>query len=121
MILLKSIYLHVKLEIKSIQTSIKGKFYKQSVVILFKNGCSVTHMFYKITVPLSVAKAIQKHIGSSLYLAFVYFNKISHSHGKFTERLFPVQLLCTKFFRGDIFQNSYFYLVIKKTKFINEN
>ena len=35
-------------------------FHKQSLVILFKNGCSVRHMFCVIFVPLSVAKILEK-------------------------------------------------------------
>ena len=51
-ILSKIASFHVKLAIKCIQTSRKEKFHKQPVVILFKNDCSVRHMFCIIFVYL---------------------------------------------------------------------
>ena len=60
----KIVSLHVKLVIKCIQTSRKEKFHKQRVVILFKNDCSVRHMFCTTFVSLSVAKNLAKHVQS---------------------------------------------------------
>ena len=74
----KTVSLHVKLAIKCIQNSKKKKINKQSVVILFKNDCSVRHMFYTIFVSLSVAKILEKRIQSSSYLLLGLFQ------GKFT-------------------------------------
>ena len=51
------------------------------MVILLKNGCSVRDMFCTIFVPLSVAKALEKHVGSSSF-------SIGLFHEKFTERLY---------------------------------
>ena len=44
-------------------------------------------------ISLSVAKILEKHIQSSSFLVQVFFKKNSHSHGKFTERLFLLQFL----------------------------
>ena len=67
-ILSKIASFHVKLAIKCIQTSRKEKFHKQPVVILFKNDCSVRHMFCTIFVSLSVAKIFENPVWSSSYL-----------------------------------------------------
>ena len=45
-----------------------------------------------------VAKILEKHVRSSLYLLLVFLKENSHSHGKFTERLFLLQFLYIKFF-----------------------
>ena len=103
----KDVSMHVKLEIKCIQTSRKEKFHKQSVVILLKNGCSVKHIFCTIFVPLSVAKVIGKHVRSSSYLVLVFLKKNSHSHGKSTERLFLLKLLYNKFFELIFFRTPF--------------
>ena len=103
----KDVSMHVKLEIKCIQTSRKEKFHKQSVVILLKNGCSVKHIFCTIFVPLSVAKVTGKHVRSSSYLVLVFLKKNSHSHGKSTERLFLLKLLYNKFFELIFFRTPF--------------
>ena len=59
-IVLKILSLHVKLEIKCIQTSRKERFHLYLVVILLKNGSSIRHMFCKIFVPLFMTKALEK-------------------------------------------------------------
>ena len=46
----------------------KRKFNKQPVAILFRNDCSVRHMFCRIYVSLSMAKILEKHVRSSSYL-----------------------------------------------------
>ena len=46
----------------------KRKFNKQPAAILFRNDCSVRHMFCTIYVSLSVAKILVKHVRSSSYL-----------------------------------------------------
>ena len=93
----------------------KRKFRIQSVVILLKNGCSVRHIFCTIFVPLFIAKVLEKHIGSSSYLILAFFKENSHSHEKFTKRLFQI-------FQTDIFQNPHFCLRTEKsTKFINKS
>ena len=76
----------------------KKKFHKQSVVILLKNGCSVRQMSCTISLRLFVAKALEKHVRSSSFSISLFQRKL-HSHGKFTERLFLLQLLYTKFFK----------------------
>ena len=45
----------------------KRKVIKQPVVMLFKNDCSVRHMFCRVFVSLSLAKILEKHVRSSLY------------------------------------------------------
>ena len=55
-------------------------------------------MFFTICVSLSVTKILEKHVQSSSYLLWVFFKENSHSHGKFTERLFLLQFLYIKFF-----------------------
>ena len=87
----------VQLEIKCMQTSRKEKSHTLPVVILVKNGCSVKHKFCTIFVPLSVAKVLEKHVRRSLYLVSAFFKENSDSHGTFTEGLFLLQLLYTKF------------------------
>ena len=99
----KIVSLHVKLPFKCIQTSRKEKFHKQSVVILLKNGCSVTYMFSAIFIPLSTTKVLEKHVRSSSYLVLVFFKENSYSHGKSTKWVFLLQLLYTKF------SNRYFF------------
>ena len=76
----------------------KKKFHKQSVVILLKNGCSVRQMSCTISLRLFLAKALEKHVRSSSFSTSLFQRKL-HSHGKFTERLFLLQLLYTKFFK----------------------
>ena len=76
------------------QTLRQEKFHIQSVVILFKNVCSVRHLFCTIFAPLYVAKVLKKHVGSSWYLALVFFMKNAHSYEIFTELL--LQLLSEK-------------------------
>ena len=63
-----------------------------------QNGSSVRHMFCTIFVPLSVAKVLQKHVRSSPFLVLFFSKENSHSHSKFTEWLFLLQLIYTKFF-----------------------
>ena len=46
-------------------------------------------------------KFLKKHIRSSSYLVLVFFKENSHSHEKFTKRLFQI-------FQTDIFQNPQF-------------
>ena len=65
-------------------------------------------MFCTIIVSLFVAKVLGKHFQSSSYLVLVFFKENLHSLRKFTERLFLLQLLYTKFFGLVISQNSYF-------------
>ena len=67
-ILSKLVSFHVKLAIKCIQTSRKEKFHEQPVVILFKNDCSVRHMFRTTFAFLSLAKILEKHVRSRSYL-----------------------------------------------------
>ena len=50
------------------------------------------------SVSLSVAKILEKHVRSSSYLLQIFFKENSHSHGKFTERLFLLQFLYIRFF-----------------------
>ena len=116
-ILSKIVFLHVKLAIMCIQSSKKETFHKQPVGFLFKNNCSVRHMFCTIFVSLSVAKILEKYVKSSSYL-----------EGKFTLtwKIYWTAICISvpwhKFFLTDIFKNSYLYLVKEKsTKFINEN
>ena len=45
----------------------KRKAIKQPVVMLFKNDCSVRHMFCRVFISLSVAKILEKHVRSSSY------------------------------------------------------
>ena len=97
-ILSKIVSLHVKLAIECIQTSTKEMFHKQPVVIWIKNDCRVRHKLCTIFVYLSVAKMLEEHVRSSSYLLQVFFKENSHSHGKFTERLFLLQFLHTKTF-----------------------
>ena len=99
-ILLKILSLHVNLQIKCVQTTKKENIHQQPVVILLKNGCSVRHTFCTI----SVAKILEKHARSSSYLALVFFKENSHSRGKFTERLFLLQLFYTKFCKQMFFR-----------------
>ena len=47
----------------------KRDVHKQPVAILFKNDCSVRHMFCTIFVSLSVAKILKKHVRSRSYLS----------------------------------------------------
>ena len=68
------------------------------MVILFKNGCSVRHMFSTVFVSISVAKIFEKHVRSSSYLVLVFFKEISFSHRKFTQQLFLLQSYYTKLF-----------------------
>ena len=113
--------MHVKLEIKCIQTSRKEKFPKQSVVILLKNGCSVRYMFCTILAPLSVAKGLEKHIRNSS-LSIGLFQEHFTVLWKIYWTVISITITLHQNFQTDIFQNSFFWLVIKKsTKFINEN
>ena len=88
------------------QTLRKEKFHKQSVVILQKKFllfCK-TCVLYNILL-LSTAKVLEKYVRSSSYLAAIFFKENSHSHGKFTERLFLLHLLYTKFFEPIFLKN----------------
>ena len=90
----------------------KEKFHKQSVVILLKNGCSVKHVLYNIY-SFICGKSLENTFEAwptkyyciqeamarcSSYLVLVFFKENSHSHLKFTERLFLLQLLYSKLF-----------------------
>ena len=101
----------------------KKKFHKKSAVILLKNGCSVRHMFCAIFVPLSVAKVLAKYVQSNSFGIGLFQRKFT-----FTCKIYwtTISIIITlhQIFRSDIFdnfQNSYFWLVIKSTKFIKEN
>ena len=54
-------------------------------------------MFSTIFMPLPVAKVFEKHVRSSSYLVLDFFMENLHSHAKFTERLFLLQLFYSKF------------------------
>ena len=69
----------------------------KKILFLLKNSCFVRHMFRTTFVPLSAAKVLKKHVRYSSYLVLVFFKENSHSHGKFTERLFLLKLIYTKF------------------------
>ena len=101
----------------------KKKFHKKSAVILLKNGCSVRHMFCAIFVPLSVAKVLAKYVQSNSFGIGLFQRKFT-----FTCKIYwttsSIIITLHQIFRSDIFdifQNSYFWLVIKSTKFIKAN
>ena len=83
----KSVSVHVKLEIKCIQTLSKEKFHKQSPVILLKNSCSVGHTWCTTLVSLSVAKDLENLLNGYFY--YNYFTS-NLSNRYFSEVLFLV-------------------------------
>ena len=102
-ILLRIVSLHVKLEVKRTQSSIKEKFHKHPVVVLLRKDCSVKHMLWTIFVPLSVAEIHEKQLGISSFLILENFwTTIS------------ITTTLHQLFRTNIFQNSYFGLPIEK-------
>ena len=101
-ILLKIVSLHVKLEVKHTQSSIKEKFHKRPVVVLLRSDCSVRHMLWTIFVPLSVAKIHEKQLGISSFLMENFRTTIS------------ITATLHQLFRTNIFQNSHFGLPIEK-------
>ena len=84
--------MHIKLAVKCIQTSRKEKFDKQPVVIFFKNNCSVQYVF------LYLQPNFWKSTFEVVHITIGLSKENSHSHGKFTERLFLLEFLCIKFF-----------------------
>ena len=77
-----------KLREKKVPQAVSGNFTKKW---LFCMSCT-------ISLRLFVAKALEKHVRSSSFSISLFQRKL-HSHGKFTERLFLLQLLYTKFFK----------------------
>ena len=107
--------MHANFEKRKVPQTLSGNF--------AQSGSSVRHMFCTIFVPLSVAKALEKHVRSSSFLILFFFQgkRTFTQHSKFTERLFLLQLLYTKFFEP-IFSELLILVVIEKsTKFINKN
>ena len=107
--------MHANFEKRKVPRTLSGNF--------AQSGSSVRHMFCTIFVPLSVAKALEKLVRSSSFLILFFFQgkRTFTQHSKFTERLFLLQLLYTKFFEP-IFSELLILMVIEKsTKFINKN
>ena len=102
-ILWKIVSLHVKLEVKHTQSSIKEKFHKRPVVVLLRSDCSVRHMLWTIFVPLSVAKIHEKQLGISSFLILENF-----------QTTISITATLHQLFRTNIFQNSHFGLPIEK-------
>ena len=74
------------------------------MVIMLKDDSSVRNIFCAIFVHLPATNVPEKHGRSSSYLVFVFFKENSHSNGTFTEQLFLLQLLYTKFFEPIFFR-----------------
>ena len=65
--------MHASFEERKVPQTLSGNF--------AQNGSSIRHMFCTIFVPLSVAKALEKHVRSSSFLVLFFFSKEnSHSH-----------------------------------------
>ena len=65
--------MHASFEERKVPQTLSGNF--------AQNGSSVRHMFCTIFVPLSAAKAHEKHVRSSSFLVlFLFFKENSHSH-----------------------------------------
>ena len=82
--------MHTNFEERKIPQAGSGNFVQKS----FFCKTYILHNIFS----LSVANILEKHVGSSSYLVQVFFKGNSHSHGKFTERLFILQFLYIKSF-----------------------
>ena len=112
------------------------KFHKQPVAVLLRNVCSVRHMSGTLFLPLFVPKTLEKPFRSILNNVGncrpEKLLKIDSSISLFlievtlTWKIYRTDIFITVnlhvIFRTDIFQNSYFWLLIEKSiTFINEN
>ena len=122
----KECILDRKLEIKYTQwNSRKEKFHS---TVLLKKMAAVKYMFCAIFAPNSVGKILQKHLfevvkfqwnwGScnftkdGLYFRAIFLKENSYLYWKLTEQLLLLQSYFL-IFRKDIFQNSYYWLLVK--------
>ena len=64
--------MHASFEERKVPQTLSGNF--------AQNGSSIRHMFCTIFVPLSVAKALEKHVWSSSFLILFFFTENAHSH-----------------------------------------